>query len=133
MARPDYILARARFKNGSMCFKCNDVGIVRIKVENLGSLAKCSCDIGGQQGWVLPFVTELTGSDSKPVPFDQFKPPFNPKTQEQLTRFIMEKVAWWKEKIHQAVEYWANNPPAKLDLKPLAPQGEVLRRDPYAD
>lgn len=125
--RYDYALIRARFRGRSPCLMCNDVGVVRIKVEDLGTLIKCSCEFGKDQIWALPSISEMRPGtfEQAPLPAEQFSPPFKPKTQTGALSFIKEKISWWKEKVRMAEEYWSNNP--------LEVNSTVLRRDPYAD
>ncbi len=102
----DYVLAKARFKKDGVCQKCLGAGVLRVHIDDIGTLALCDCDVGGRMPWDLPIVEIWMKHQALPV--DQFKPPFQPKTQTQVNHFIREKISWWKEKIHVAEEFWRN-------------------------
>lgn len=107
--------------NWSVCLRCNDVGVLRVKLEDLGTLVKCGCEVGRDQNWELPFITELpTGTRESSVPRDFFVP-----QSDSNERPVKERISYWTEKIRVAEEYWRNNP--------LAPRSDVLIRKPYKD
>ncbi len=103
--RHDYVLARARFNHHTPCLKCNHIGIVRVQIGDVGTLAKCSCEVGQDQRYEIPTVTNEM--KSLPLPNDHFQPPVSPKSQTEVTRFIREKINWWTTKIHLAEAFWS--------------------------
>lgn len=116
---------KARFKLRTPCLRCLDVGILKVKIDSLATLARCSCKSGRELSYVLPLVTEIEPEFESPLPESLFKPPPELSLTLAATHFILEKISWWREKLKLAEEYWAHNKPKSPD-KPL-------RRDPYSD
>lgn len=92
------------------CLKCLDVGVLKIEIDGLGTLAICdfpdrdglTCGQGAWQPWRLSRASESPTSKPQPLPWQEFKTPaFNGKLGQ-----LKEKMFWWREKVRVAEEFW---------------------------
>lgn len=90
------------------CGRCKNVGLLRVEVSGIGTLARCCCKQGLSQAWLLPEVRAIAHLITKEssVPEKEFHPGVMPKTQEKGFKFTKERLAWFREKIAVAEEFW---------------------------
>lgn len=92
----------------NVCPKCIGVGVVKVLIDAVGTLCLCDCEQGGKQIWKLPKISVLGDVKSAPLPWEDFKP----KADGQSA--VRERIAWWKEKVHMAEEFWKSYGDGKL-------------------
>ncbi len=108
MDQHDYLMARARFKD-THCNTCLNVGVLRVAIEDYGTLCLCDCTAGHQQPWELPRLSSLKDTPRhKPLKWEDFHPGIHAKSldPEDMQSFIPERTKWWREKVRTAEEYF---------------------------
>ncbi len=105
--RAQFEMLRRRFQL-DWCEKCENAGILRVQIEDVGTLAICDCKQGDMQGWNLPRLKTLGSVKHSPLPKNEFHPGVQRQSQEKDSfKFVHEKAAFLREKIMIAERLWA--------------------------
>jgi hypothetical protein len=80
----------------------DEIGIVNVIYQGAKTLVRCSCWYGSRERWRLPFLSDIEVESHSPLDNRLFIPSNGLKS-------IDDKVAWWRETVKIAEDFWSHN------------------------